>query len=272
MGQAATKAKEAHTQAKSKPKNNRNVQNQKIQTAKSTGMLALPERKLKKVPAEVLELTQLRSLDLSQNRLEEIPAELNAFASLKTLKLVSNALTTLPDLSGLTALTTLVLDGNSIESLPNALPPNLTKLSLKGNKLSAIPQTITSLSQLKELDLSENQLSEIPQHINQLSELVDLSVDRNSIQILPSALVECPKLKVISARHNQLRGGKAQSIAESILKDSIVQIMNLEGNPMTKFDLEAMEGCEAFLQRRTQLKNKEIHGGLSTDTSLCGLD
>jgi Leucine-rich repeat (LRR) protein len=116
MGNAATKAKEAtskareaHTQHKSKPKNTKSVQQQKIQTAKATGVLALPERKLKHVPAEVLELTALRTLDLSQNRLEELPLEIARLTSLKILKLQSNALTTLPDLSALTALTTVRL-------------------------------------------------------------------------------------------------------------------------------------------------------------------
>lgn len=106
MGQAASKAQEAHARAKSKPKNTRSVQQQKIKTAAQTGMLALPDRKLKSVPSDVLELTGLRTLDLSSNRIESIPAELSALTGLKTLKLASNALTTLPDLSKLTALTT----------------------------------------------------------------------------------------------------------------------------------------------------------------------
>lgn len=106
MGQAATKAREAHAQAKSKPKQNRSVMAQKIKTAAATGMLALPDHKLKKVPRDVLELSALRTLDLSSNRIDELPRELSALTALKTLKVASNALTTLPDLSGLTALTT----------------------------------------------------------------------------------------------------------------------------------------------------------------------
>ncbi|KAJ0408552.1 hypothetical protein ATCC90586_009573 [Pythium insidiosum] len=273
MGQAATKAKEAHAQAKSKPKNNSHVQKQKIQTARSTGMLALPERKLRRVPSEVLELTQLRTLDLSQNRLEEVPVQLSALTALKTLKLQSNALTMLPDLSSLTALTTLVLDNNQISALPNALPPNLTKLSLKGNRLTSLPPSVLALTQLQELDLSQNELSSLTDNVSSLASLVELTLDQNRLTSLPSALAECPRLKVLSARQNQLRGrATPQSIAVALLASSKVQILNLDGNPMTKIDLEAMEGVDAFLERRTQLKNKEIHGGLNTDTSLCGLD
>lgn len=172
----------------------------------------------------------------------------------------------------------LILDGNAIASLPNALPPNLAKLSLKGNQLSTIPLSVTALGALKELDLAENNIAQVPDHVAQLSELQDLTLDKNALTLLPPVLASCPKLKVLSARGNRLTGkttGGAtlqQSVAVEILDTSAVHIMNLEGNPMTKFDLEAMAGIESFLHRRTLLKNKEIHGGLSTDTSLCGLD
>ncbi|KAF1329479.1 Leucine rich repeat protein, partial [Globisporangium splendens] len=272
MGQAATKAKEARAQAKSKPKQSKSVMQQKIKSAQTTGMLALSDHKLKKVPAEVVAMPLLRTLDLSKNRIEELPMEINALGSLKTLKLVSNALTTLPDLSGL-----LVLDGNALESIPSALPPNLTKLSLMGNKLREIPVAVTNLKLLKELDLTANAIEQIPDHIENLSDLVDLTIDANNVRLIPAALAKCAKLKVLSARSNKLTGktGAApapQSIAVEILSVSNVHIMNLEGNPMTKFDLEDMDGFDKFFARRTESKNKEIHGGLSADVSLCGLD
>lgn len=165
-----------------------------------------------------------------------------------------------------------MLDGNAIESLALALPPNLTKLSLKGNRLRELPASVTRLVQLKELDLSGNAIAVIPDHVSGLGDLVDLTIDQNAVRHLPAALAQCAKLKVLSARGNRLAGGSPQAIASEILGASTVHIMNLEGNPLTKFDLEAMDGFERFLERRTQAKNKEIHGGLNADVSLCGLD
>ncbi|RLN88235.1 hypothetical protein BBJ28_00001586, partial [Nothophytophthora sp. Chile5] len=284
MGNAATKAREAHAQAKSKPKNSRGVQQQKLRTARATGVLALPDSKLKKLPDELFTLSALRSLDLTGNRLLDLPRELSDLTALKTLKAASNAIATLPDLSALTALTTvrvlclkLVLDGNALEDLPNALPPNLTKLSLKGNRLRTVPHSIVALTQLRELDLSENALESLPANLGELQELQELNVDANALRELPAALAHCGKLKVLSARRNTLvgrsAGGSEQPIAAELLGDgSTVQVLNLEGNPMTKEDLQTMEGFDAFLTRRTQLKNKEIHGGLNSDLSLCGLD
>ncbi|GMF50130.1 unnamed protein product [Phytophthora fragariaefolia] len=277
MGNTAAKAREAHAQAKSKPKTGRSVQQQKLKTARATGVLALPSSKLKKLPEEILELSNLRTLDLAANRLSELPPQLNALKSLKTLKVPNNALVELPDLSGLDALTTLVLDGNVLEDIPNALPPNLTKLSLKGNRLRAVPRSVLQLTQLQELDLGDNCLEALPSNLGELQELQELNVDGNKLTELPAALARCGKLKVLSARRNTLvgksAGAKVQSIAAELLGEgSAVQVMNLEGNPMTKEDLQEMNGFDAFLTRRTKLKNKEIHGGLNSDLSLCGLE
>ena len=106
MGNTATKAREAHAQAKSKPKSNRSIQQQKIKTAKTTGVLALPNSKLKKLPEELLHLSRLRTLDLTGNNLSDLPPQVNALTMLKMLKVSSNILETLPDLSALRALTT----------------------------------------------------------------------------------------------------------------------------------------------------------------------
>ncbi|CAH0487270.1 unnamed protein product [Peronospora farinosa] len=276
MGNTATKAREAHAQAKSKPKNNRSIQQQKMKTAKMTGVLALPNSKLKKLPEEVLELSMLRILDLTGNHLSHLPSQLNVLKKLKTLKVSSNILETLPDLSALTGLTTLVLDGNVLEDIPNVLPPNLIKLSVKNNRLSTVPCSVLALTQLQELDLSENRLESLPAHLGEMHELQELILDGNNLTELPAALARCVKLKMLSARRNTLvgqsAGAKVQSIAADLLgEDSAVQVMNLEGNPMTKEDLQKMDGFDAFLTRRTKLKNKEIHGGLNSDLSLCGL-
>ncbi|CAI5713131.1 unnamed protein product [Peronospora destructor] len=276
MGNTATKAREAHAQAKSKPKNNRNIQEQKIKTAKTTGVLALPNCKLKNLPEELLHLSMLRTLDLTGNKLSDLPPQVNALKMLKTLKVSSNMLETLPDLSALEALTTLVLDGNVLEDIPNVLPPNLIKLSLKSNRLSTVPRSVLALTQLQELDLSENKLESLSAHLGEMHELQELILDGNKLTELPAALARCVKLKVLSARRNTLvgqsAGAKVQSITAEVLgENSAVQVMNLEGNPMTKEDLQKMDGFDAFLTRRTKLKNKEIHGGLNADLSLCGL-
>lgn len=132
-----------------------------------------------------------------------------------------------------------------------------------------------ALSRLQELDLADNAIAVLPDAIAQMGELQDLNIDDNALTQLPPGLAQCGKLKVLSARGNKLSGaakGEAQAIAAEVLRESGVHVMNLERNPMTKEDLQAMEGFDAFLVRRTKLKHKEVHGGLQSDFSICGLD
>ena len=81
-------------------------------------------------------------------------------------------------------------------------------------------------------------------------------------------------MKIVSLRQNAIHAlhENASSLPALVLEQSSIQVLNLHGNPMTKEEFTQMPGADAFLQRRTQLKNKEIHGGLATDASVCGLD
>lgn len=87
--------------------------------------------------------------------------------------------------------------------------------------------------------------------------------------------MECPRLKTLSLRDNRIAGtindGK-QSLPSSVLADSKIQVLNLDRNPLTKLEFVAMKGADGFLERRKQLKDKGIQGGLPTDASICGLD
>lgn len=86
-------------------------------------------------------------------------------------------------------------------------------------------------------------------------------------------MAECPRLKVVSVRQNKITGSREpQAIAEQILAHSNVDILNLDGNAITKLQLEAMNGISQFMERRKELKDKGILAGISADMSLCGLD
>lgn len=74
-------------------------------------------------------------------------------------------------------------------------------------------------------------------------------------------------------RQNKITGSREpQAIAEQILAHSNIDILNLDGNAITKLQLEAMNGISQFMERRKELKDKGILAGISADMSLCGLD
>ncbi|OQR84424.1 hypothetical protein ACHHYP_13392 [Achlya hypogyna] len=263
MGQGSSRErKDAKAIAK------KSVQAQKLERAKATGILSLHGCKLKRIPDNVFGITKLTTLDLSGNEITEVPAVIAQLVHLKTLKLDSNQIEILPDLSPLVKLQTLVLDSNRLVSLP-ALPSTLMKISARNNRLSAFPSTIGALPSVEAVDLSNNDIASVPDSIAGCVALKEITLDDNQLTQLPPVLARCEKLTAIFARKNKLG---PHSIAPVLLESSAVHIMQLEGNPMTKFDLEAMEGANAFIDRRKQLKDKELHGGLNTDVTLCGLD
>ncbi|KAF0698974.1 Aste57867_10425 [Aphanomyces stellatus] len=264
MGNAGSSREKKDAKAITK----KSVQAQKIERAHATGILSLKSCKLKQIPAEVFNIPTLHTLDLSQNAITDLPPHIAQLTALKTLKVDGNQLTRLPDMDSLVKLTNLVADNNALSSV-GALPPSLVKLSLRNNNLAAIPSSVCALPSLETLDVAQNAISQLPNAMSQCVQLKDINLDHNQLEYISSVFVTCTKLTMLFARHNRLG---PLSLAPEFLQQSAVNVMQLEGNPLTKLDLEAMEGAEAFMERRKLIKDKVIHTGLNTDVSLCGLD
>ncbi len=96
---------------------------------------------IRAIPAEIKNLTHLKSLSLTLNAIRTIPAEISALKALKYLDLTDNA--------GLTDITNI------------AALENLEELSVYGCNLHAIPEEFGKLKKLRVLGLTGNQLSQI---------------------------------------------------------------------------------------------------------------
>ena len=169
--------------------------------------LDLSYNQLNELPAEIAELTNLTTLDLSYNQLNELPAEISQLTNLTTLYLSGNQLNELPaEISQLTNLTTLDLGENKLNELPAEIGKltNLTKLSLSKNQISQLPAEITKLTNLTTLSLSSNQLSELPVEIRMLANLTTLSLSSNQLSELPAEIGNLTNLTTLSLKRNQL--------------------------------------------------------------------
>ncbi|PRP82836.1 outer membrane autotransporter barrel domain-containing protein [Planoprotostelium fungivorum] len=106
-----------------------------------------------------LEELYLRSVRASGT----IPACLNSLVTLKVIDLGANAIQgSIPDVSDLSQLTTLLLDHNSLEgSIPSTLGNNpLSAFDVSSNNIvGSVPSELTSLPSLSLLKLSDNYLS-----------------------------------------------------------------------------------------------------------------
>ena len=134
----------------------------------------------------------LRKLDLHNNKLTSLPAEISNLPFLESADLSGNALTTLPNVSGWTAISNLNLSNNPGLILDNAGLGNLTRLELldiSGNKLAELPDAIASLTRLKDLNISGNSITEVPAWFAFLVNLKTLNVKGNGIEAGPQRTV-----------------------------------------------------------------------------------
>ena len=75
-------------------------------------------------------------------------------------------------------------------------------LSLAGNNLQSLPESLCSLPSLRHLDLSQNSLTELPDGMHALRHLEYLDVRDNSLQHLPGSLLELQHLRHLAADGN----------------------------------------------------------------------
>lgn len=114
------------------------------------------------IPEGIEDLAALKTLDVSNNALTAISkCETLALLSLEELNVADNRLCTIPDISGWTSMIT---------------------LSAGGNKLTTIPEGVTSLPTLKSLDLSRNSIKQLDNRLGLMESLTCLEVGNNPLR------------------------------------------------------------------------------------------
>ena len=187
--------------------------------------------KLTEFPDVVLQLTNLKILDLGGNQITSIPEAIAQLSNLTQLNLMSNQITSIPEtIAQLSNLTELDLRNNQITVIPEAIGQlsNLTQLYLHSNQITVIPNVIGQLSNLTDLDLGHNQISSIPETIAQLSNLTWLDLGHNQITVIPEAIGQLSNLTQLNLYGNQIT-----VIPEAIGQLSNLTQLNLGGNQIT---------------------------------------
>ncbi|XP_047307764.1 protein STRUBBELIG-RECEPTOR FAMILY 8 [Impatiens glandulifera] len=113
-------------------------------------------------------------------------------------------------LSGLVSLKTLDMSENSIhDTIPYALPPNLTSLNLANNNLSGnLPYSISSMVSLNYLNTSHNSLAQsVGDLFTNLVQLTTLDLSFNNLSgDLPNSLNSLSNLSILHLQNNKLTG------------------------------------------------------------------
>lgn len=120
----------------------------------------------------------------------------------------------------------LMLDENALEWI-NSLHTlrNLRNMTLKGNKLRALPNEMGVLKTLQTLSLQDNLLTRLPRHIEGLSSIQRLDLKNNDLAYLPDAIGRLTSLKVLDISENK-RLLELPRTMEALQKDIKLLISN----------------------------------------------
>ncbi|WP_434684524.1 leucine-rich repeat domain-containing protein [Pseudanabaena minima] len=151
--------------------------------------------------------------------------------------------------------TELDLSGNDLEGLPSAIGrlQSLEKLILgkfdnkerkrKGNRLTAIPQEIFQLTNLKELHIPYNQITAIPDAIANLANLTTLYLSSNQITAIPDSLSNLANLTTLYLSSNQI----------TAIPDSLSNLANLTSLSLNRNQITAIPDSFSNLANLTSL-------------------
>lgn len=229
---------------------------QHYETASKTGVLQISNHKLKEIPEEVFTLAEnLRNLDLSKNKITRVPEDLSMFKFLKQLNLSTNMIQVLPEsLANLKKLELLNVSFNSLASLPKSITTlsNLKQVYLNDNKFKVFPKELIGLNNIEVVDLSNNKITEIPKGMSKFYAM-ELNVSQNEISMLSDDLHEAPRLKILRLEENCL---SLDVITPSLLRDSKIHTINVDGNLFEPKQLASLEGYNEYTERYTAMKKK----------------
>lgn len=177
----------------------------------SLSSLAIVSHTLQELPAEIVNLTKLRSLLISSSRgystFSSLPPQITQLVHLESLNLCWNRMTELPpSIVNMTSLRRLNLSNNLLEQLPTELGQmtQLKRINLSENKLTTIPESLGKLVSLERFTVAHNSLAHIPAGVFQhMRNLYSIDIQYNKLSYLPTTIAQ-HNLRELIANNNLL--------------------------------------------------------------------
>ncbi|XP_016391896.1 fibromodulin-like [Sinocyclocheilus rhinocerous] len=183
----------------------------------------------------------LRDLHMNHNNISKVPVEsFRGMSNLTALHLQVNSIEDLGHaLEGLLSLTLLDLRGNRLKKIPESLPPKLSQLYLENNRISSIPADFLSQRpELRFVRLSHNQLTNggIPASAFNVSTLVELDLSFNKLERIPTISTSLENLYL---QANKIKEFSVSSFCRVVDTNnySNLRVLRLEANEIRAQDI-----------------------------------
>ena len=133
--------------------------------------------------------------------------------------------------------------GIDLQNLVHVNSEGRKELSLKGRKLSQIPDALIKLTDLEVLDLSDNELTELPEGAKNLNQLTTLVLSGNKLEKLPSNVCLLKTLTTLDVAYNMIK-----TVPEAITNLNQLTKLNLSFN-----EIEVLPKAVCQLKKLTSL-------------------
>lgn len=223
-----------------------------------------------------LKEVKLSNNELSQMTKNDLSSVFEDLIKLDTLKLANNSLNEMPDFSGIRNLEDLDFSFNLLTDInENDLPPSLTTLHLKQNRLSTFESKwFSNLPHLKLLDMSNNIIKTADEgSSNSLQNLISLKLEFNDFKHVPSKLLaNLPNLEELNLSYQKLNLSEISEFAfdkKSLSSDGQIKYrqISLSGNRILNFDRKAF--CSSIHKKNVIIDELYLGGNLFTSIDPC---
>lgn len=160
---------------------------------------------LTEFPRELFVLEDsLEVIDLAKNRLDSLPEDFGRFKKLKIAFFSDNLFETFPSvLADCSNLGIVAFRNNRIHTIPeNAIPVSTHWLTLTGNSIEKLPESMGTCTKLRKVALAGNRIEAIPESMKHCVNLELLRVSANRLREIPRWLIELPKLRWLAFSGN----------------------------------------------------------------------
>jgi len=166
--------------------------------------LSIASRKLKRIPDEVLQCTQLEVLELVNCRLGKLQRELNGLKNLGKIQILNNTSRHKLKLSKNTIVKHIAIRGDHPRNLPRSYKKMeaLTKIDLSENGITQFTNAARHNKKLIELDLQRNKITLNQNNIKPHPWLEQVGLQFNKIYYVPSSVKHFSNAKKIGFNHN----------------------------------------------------------------------